>query len=128
MASISGTEARQLLLDSYRAAVAAADPLKIVPPHLPPAPQGRTLVIGAGTRLLGYGPTRPVFVLADNTPGYQDGDNKYMLHFVSDRPRPGENLWHARVVALNQQDRDRAGEYLVVSPPEAADPLGSCLS
>src|SRR5476649_1893617 len=48
LASIAGAEARQLLLDSYRAAVAAADPLKIVPPHLPQAPQGRTLVIGAG--------------------------------------------------------------------------------
>ena len=40
--------ARQLLLDSFRAAVAAADPLIIVPPHLPSPPRGRTLVIGAG--------------------------------------------------------------------------------
>src|SRR4051812_31976952 len=40
--------ARELLLDSFRAAVAAADPLQIVPPHLPPPPRGRTLVVGAG--------------------------------------------------------------------------------
>lgn len=39
---------KELLLASYRAAVAAADPLKIVPPQLPLAPRGRTLVIGAG--------------------------------------------------------------------------------
>ncbi len=39
---------RGLLLESYRAAVAAADPLVIVPPHLPAPPRGRTLVIGAG--------------------------------------------------------------------------------
>ncbi|NBR28941.1 MAG: DUF4147 domain-containing protein, partial [Betaproteobacteria bacterium] len=39
---------RALLLDSFKAAVAAADPLQIVPPHLPPPPKGRTLVIGAG--------------------------------------------------------------------------------
>lgn len=35
-------------MDSYRAAVAAADPLRIVPSQLPPPPRGRTLAIGAG--------------------------------------------------------------------------------
>src|SRR5438093_5891772 len=30
------------------AALAAADPLKVVPPHLPAPPKGRTIVIGAG--------------------------------------------------------------------------------
>ncbi|MEK7230527.1 MAG: glycerate kinase [Pseudomonadota bacterium] len=39
---------RELLLGSFNAAVAAADPLKIVPPHLPEPPGGRTLVVGAG--------------------------------------------------------------------------------
>ncbi len=39
---------KKLLLDSYRAAVAAADPLVIVPPQLPAPPRGRTLAIGAG--------------------------------------------------------------------------------
>ncbi len=39
---------RDLLLGSFRAALAAADPLKIVPRHLPQPPKGRTLVIGAG--------------------------------------------------------------------------------
>lgn len=37
-----------LLKQSFAAAVAAADPWVIVPPHLPPAPRGRTLAIGAG--------------------------------------------------------------------------------
>ncbi len=41
-------QARQLLLDAFHAAVAAADPLKILPAHLPPNPKGRTLVVGAG--------------------------------------------------------------------------------
>jgi len=41
-------QARQLLLDSFRTAVAAADPLKIVSSHLPSPPRGRTLVVGAG--------------------------------------------------------------------------------
>jgi glycerate 2-kinase len=39
---------RQLLVQSFRAAVAAADPLEIVPGHLPSPPQGKTLVLGAG--------------------------------------------------------------------------------
>ncbi len=32
----------------FDAAVAAADPVLTVPPHLPPAPAGRTVVVGAG--------------------------------------------------------------------------------
>ena len=39
---------RDLLVESFRAAVAAADPLAIVPAHLPQPPRGRTLVVGAG--------------------------------------------------------------------------------
>ena len=39
---------RELLLGSFKAAVAAADPLEIVPRHLPQPPKGRTLVVGAG--------------------------------------------------------------------------------
>jgi len=39
---------RDLLVDSFRAALTAADPLVIVPSHLPEPPQGRTLVVGAG--------------------------------------------------------------------------------
>lgn len=42
------TRPRDLLLDSFHAALAAADPLKIVPQHLPCPPKGRTLVVGAG--------------------------------------------------------------------------------
>jgi len=39
---------RDLLLESFHAALAAADPMKIVPRHLPKPPKGRTLVVGAG--------------------------------------------------------------------------------
>ncbi len=39
---------KQLLIQSFQAAVAAADPLKILPGHLPHPPSGRTLVVGAG--------------------------------------------------------------------------------
>jgi glycerate 2-kinase len=40
---------REILLDSFRAALTAADPLQIVPAHLPTPPRnGKTIVIGAG--------------------------------------------------------------------------------
>jgi hydroxypyruvate reductase len=39
---------RELLTSSFRAALAAADPLQIVPAHLPAPPRGRTVVVGAG--------------------------------------------------------------------------------
>ncbi len=39
---------RELLEGSFAAALAAADPLRIVPGHLPAPPRGRTLVVGAG--------------------------------------------------------------------------------
>ena len=39
---------RELLLGSFHAALAAADPLKVTPRHLPSPPKGRTLVVGAG--------------------------------------------------------------------------------
>src|SRR5439155_963191 len=42
---------RALLEESFRAAVAAADPLRILAPHLPPPPQGRTFVAAAGKAL-----------------------------------------------------------------------------
>ena len=44
----SGMSPRELLLASFREAVAAADPLQVVPPHLPAPPRGRTVVVGAG--------------------------------------------------------------------------------
>jgi glycerate 2-kinase len=39
---------RALLEESFRAAVAAADPLRMLAPHLPPEPAGRTFVAAAG--------------------------------------------------------------------------------
>jgi hydroxypyruvate reductase len=39
---------RDLLARMFTAAVAAADPARVLPAHLPPPPAGRTVVIGAG--------------------------------------------------------------------------------
>ncbi len=38
----------ELMRASFDAAVAAADPLRVVAPHLPPPPSGRVIVVGAG--------------------------------------------------------------------------------
>jgi hypothetical protein len=45
----------------------------------------RSLVVWPGVRLIGYGPTRPVLVLGDATPGYQ-GAPAYLVHFAGNIP------------------------------------------
>ncbi len=47
----------------------------------------RTIYVWPAVRVIGYGKTRPVFVLADNTPGYQQGLG-YMFLFAGGKPRP----------------------------------------
>ena len=37
----------------------------------------RTIYVWRGVRVIGYGATRPVFVLADNTPGFQKGVGRW---------------------------------------------------
>jgi len=39
---------RELLIASFKAAVEGADPIRILPTHLPTPPKGRTVVVGAG--------------------------------------------------------------------------------
>jgi hypothetical protein len=51
---------------------------------------GKAVYLWTGIRLIGYGATRPVFKLGDKTPGYQEGENKYMIHFC--QTRSTENL------------------------------------
>ncbi|HTS64772.1 MAG TPA: glycosyl hydrolase family 28-related protein [Candidatus Acidoferrales bacterium] len=54
-------------------------------------PEGRyrvtkTIVVWPAIRLIGYGKERPVFVLGENTPGYQDPDHEnYMVFFAGGR-------------------------------------------
>ena len=44
----------------------------------------RSIFVWPAVRVIGYGTTRPVFVLADNTPGYQRGLG-YMFVFAGGR-------------------------------------------
>src|SRR5260370_11519269 len=60
-------------------------------------PSGRyrlttTVYVWGGIRVIGFGPTRPVLVLRENTPGYTDKtQEKYMVFFSGSRSgtRPG---------------------------------------
>ncbi len=45
---MTGLEPRAFLRRLFQAALDAADPAQVVPPHLPPPPKGRTIVLGAG--------------------------------------------------------------------------------
>ncbi len=55
-------------------------------------PEGRyrvskTIYIWPGIRVIGYGAARPVLVLGENTPGYQEKDNEnFMVFFAGWRP------------------------------------------
>src|SRR5215472_9526423 len=51
----------------------------------------RTIYVWPSVRVIGYGKTRPVFVLADNTPGYQQGLG-YMFLFAGGKPRQDSRL------------------------------------
>ena len=51
----------------------------------------RTIYVWPSVRIIGYGTTRPEFLLADNTPGYQH-DIGYMFFFTGGRP--GGRHWH----------------------------------
>jgi hypothetical protein len=48
----------------------------------------RTIYLWPGIRIVGYGSHRPVFVLGESTPGYQDGI-AYMFFFAGARPHSG---------------------------------------
>src|SRR5437879_1125557 len=46
----------------------------------------RTLYVWRGVRVIGFGATRPVFVLADNTPGFQKGIGLMVMFTHAARP------------------------------------------
>jgi len=52
----------------------------------------RTLIVSPGTRVFGVGKTRPVFVLPDNTPGFQEGVKNMVVYSGRD-PGPLNPNW-----------------------------------
>jgi hypothetical protein len=68
----------------------------------------RTIYVWPGVRVIGYGATRPVFLLADNTPGFQQGLGD-MVIFTGASPA----------------DRARAGSRVPFPPPGSVPPNNS---
>ncbi len=52
----------------------------------------RTVHVWSGIRLIGVGEERPVIVLGAETPGYDEVESRYMIHFTSYRPADGEPI------------------------------------
>jgi glycerate 2-kinase len=105
---------RALLLDSFRAAIAAADPLVILPPHLPPPPRGRTLVVGAGKA------AASMALAAERAwPGQQPLEG-----LVVTRYRHGAPTRRIRVVEAGHPVPDAAGEAAAREILAAAQGLG----
>jgi pectate lyase-like protein/SMP-30/gluconolaconase/LRE-like protein len=50
----------------------------------------KTIYVWPGIRLIGFGTARPTFVLAANTPGFQQGP-AYMVFFAGGRPKANAN-------------------------------------
>ena len=50
---------------------------------------GKTVYVWPGVRLIGFGAHRPVFLLGANTPGFQEGEDKYLIYFSGGRGRDG---------------------------------------
>ncbi len=78
----------------------------------------RTIYVWAGVRICGYGPTRPVFLLGDRTPGYQEGIG-LMVMFSGSRPptaKPGAGRSGATPLAKFP------GSFRVPFPPPGTVP------
>src|SRR3954454_1052643 len=57
----------------------------------------RTLFVWRAVRVFGYGATRPVLVLGDNTPGYQKGLGLMVMFTHASRPNAGPPPGNTRV-------------------------------
>jgi hypothetical protein len=61
----------------------------------------KTIFVPRAVRLIGYGKTRPMIILAKNSPGFKQSDTtdkgkaKYMFWFVNNISKPGEEVYDA---------------------------------
>ena len=55
-----------------------------------------TVQLWRGIRIIGFGADRPVFTVADNTPGFQGPESKYIFHFRVNKPAEGEEMRDAQ--------------------------------
>jgi len=103
---------RELLEESFRAAVAAADPLKILGPHLPPPPRGRTFVAAAGKAAASM-----ALAVEQHWKSPLDG-------IAVTRYKHGLATKHIRVVEAGHPVPDQAGESAAAEIRRNAQQLG----
>jgi len=75
----------------------------------------KTIEIWPGIRVIGYGKTRPVFVLGDDAPGYQ-AEPAYMFHFAGNIPGHGHGAGYIFQPGAPQPAID------FTKPPREANP------
>jgi len=95
----------ELLLDSFRAALSAADPLQIVPKHLPPPPRGRTIVVGAGKAAAAM-----ALAVEQHWPVDAALDGLVITRYAHGYPA-GQGPQRVRVVEAGHPVPDQAGEH-----------------
>ncbi|MCC7319530.1 MAG: glycerate kinase [Rubellimicrobium sp.] len=104
---------RDFLAGLFRAAVDAADPVRILPAHLPARPAGRTVVIGAGKGVAG---------LARAVDARWDGPLSGVV--VTRHGQRGGDAGRIRVLEAAHPVPDRAGEAAVAAIMAALSGLG----
>jgi glycerate 2-kinase len=104
---------RAFLKRLFAAGIAAADPLLVVPPHLPPPPKGRTLVLGAGKASAAM-----ALAIERNWPGEISG-------LVVTRYGHGAPCRQIEVVEAGHPLPDEAGEKAARRMLEMAEGLGA---
>ena len=114
------TDDRDILRRLFAAAIGAVDPLKIVAPHLPPPPKGRTIVLGAGKAAAAM-----ANAVEDNWPGPLTG-------LVVTRYGHGLPCQRIEVVEASHPVPDAAGQQaarriLAMAQGLTADDLVLCL-
>jgi glycerate 2-kinase len=106
---------RALLIDSFRVAVAAADAEKILPPHLPAPPRGKTLVVGAGKAAAAMAKA-----VEDHWPQRAELDGLVVTRYAH-----GASTRHIRVVEAGHPVPDEAGEAAAGEILERVQELGA---
>jgi len=95
------TAGRILLRGLFDAALAVADPACCVPPHLPPPPTGRTIVIGAG---------KAAAAMARALEQHSQGSPNSLEGFVVTRYGHGMPCQRIEVIEASHPVPDRAGK------------------
>ncbi len=55
-----------------------------------------TINLWQGIRLIGFGASRPVFTVSENSQGFQGPASKYIIHFRINKPKQGQELRDAQ--------------------------------